>query len=87
MFAETLQMGRSSDPAGWRIRLDAKPGTVGLWKRIEVVVSDDGWLPLQEKHYDRRDQLARVMSYDDVRALGGRRILQKPYGEQLPRIC
>jgi outer membrane lipoprotein-sorting protein len=67
-------VGRSADPAGWQVRLDAKPGTVGLWKRIDLVISDDGWLPLEEKHYDRRGDLARVMRFDQVRNLGGRRI-------------
>ena len=46
--------GRSTDPPGWQLRLDAKPDTVGLWRRIDLVVSDDGWLPVVERHYDRR---------------------------------
>jgi outer membrane lipoprotein-sorting protein len=66
--------GRSTDPPGWQLRLDAKPGTVGLWRRIDLVVSDDGWLPLVERHYDRRGDLARVMRFDQVRTMGGRRI-------------
>ena len=31
--------GRSTDPPGWQLRLDAKPDTVGLWRRIDLVVS------------------------------------------------
>jgi outer membrane lipoprotein-sorting protein len=66
--------GRSEEPKGWRIRLEAKPGVVGLWKRIELVVSEENGLPVQEKSYDRRERLSRVMTYDEVRELGGRRI-------------
>jgi outer membrane lipoprotein-sorting protein len=62
---------RSEAPPGWWLTLDVKPGVVGRWARIELLVSD-GRLPVEERHYDRKGRLARTMRFDDVRVLGGR---------------
>jgi hypothetical protein len=65
-------IGPSQTPAGWIIRFIAKPGVVGLWKRIEWIVSPDGMLPLQAEYYDRKDRLSRTMTWSDVKDLGGK---------------
>jgi hypothetical protein len=67
-------VGRSEDPPGWTIRFNAKPGTVGLWKRLELVVSLDGWIPLVATYYDRKDRLSRTMFWEEVKDFDGRRI-------------
>jgi outer membrane lipoprotein-sorting protein len=64
---------RSEAPAGWWLTLTVKPGVVGRWAKIQVLVSDD-MLPVEERHYDRKGRLARTMRFDDVRVLGGRRL-------------
>jgi hypothetical protein len=64
---------RSDAPPGWWLMLDVKPGVVGRWARIDLLVSDER-LPVEERHYDRKGRLARTMSFDDVRVLGGRRL-------------
>ena len=64
---------RSSDPAGWWIRLDVKPGIVGRWARIDTLITDD-LLPVEEQHFDRKGRLARTMVFDEVTLLGGRRL-------------
>jgi outer membrane lipoprotein-sorting protein len=64
---------RSEDPKGWWLDLEVKPDVVGRWARIEVLIGDD-WLPVEERHYDRKGRLARTMRFDDVKTLGGRRI-------------
>jgi len=66
--------GRSEDPAGWQIRFDAKADTVGLWKRLEVIMSEDGRIPLLARFYDQKDRHARTIHWDDVKILGGRRL-------------
>jgi hypothetical protein len=66
--------GPSNEPAGWVVRFNARPGLVGLWSRIELVLSEDGTIPLQARYFDRRDRLARTMRWDDVREFDGRRI-------------
>jgi outer membrane lipoprotein-sorting protein len=70
----TSRLGaRSTSPAGWWIQLEVKPDVVGRWARIELLVSDET-LPIEEKHFDRRGRLARTMTFDDIRTLGGRRL-------------
>lgn len=70
----TARVDRRSDaPAGWWLTLDVKPGVVGRWARIELLVSDER-LPIEERHYDRKGRLARTMRFDAVRVLGGRRL-------------
>jgi outer membrane lipoprotein-sorting protein len=64
---------RSESPAGWWVTLEVKPGVVGRWSRIEMLVSDER-LPVEERHFDRKGRLARTMSFDDLRVLGGRRL-------------
>jgi outer membrane lipoprotein-sorting protein len=64
---------RSDTPAGWWLHLEVKPGVVGRWSRIELLVSD-ARLPVEERHYDRKGHLARTMRFADVRVLGGRRL-------------
>jgi outer membrane lipoprotein-sorting protein len=66
--------GRSEDPAGWKIELTAKPGLIGLWQRIEYVLDVDGNLPLEACFYDRKNRLARIMRFDEVKIFNGRRI-------------
>ena len=70
----TARVDRRSDtPPGWWLTLDVKPGVVGRWARIDLLVSDER-LPVEERHYDRRGRLARTMHFDDVKVLGGRRL-------------
>ena len=64
---------RSESPPGWWLTLEVKPGVVGRWARIELLVGDDR-LPIEERHFDRRGRLARTMRFDEVAVLGGRRL-------------
>jgi hypothetical protein len=64
---------RSDAPPGWWLDLEVKPGIVGRWARIELLVDDEG-LPVEERHFDRKGRLARTLRFDEVKALGGRRI-------------
>ena len=59
------------------IRLDAKSGVVGLWKRIEVlfdVKDPDQPLPLSAVYFDRRLREARTMTFDEIKTFDGRTI-------------
>ncbi len=66
--------GRSEDPPGWLIRLDARPGAVGLWEKFELLVSEDGTIPILARYYDRKNRLARTIHWDNVQEFDGRRI-------------
>lgn len=67
-------VGRSEVPAGWLVRFDAKPGIVGLWERLELVLSDDGTLPVAARYYDRKGRLARVCTWSEVKVCDGKPI-------------
>lgn len=71
-FVATLE-GRAESPAGWKLSLVAKPGVVGRWAKLELVV-DDELLPVQMTYFDRRGRLARTMTFDEVKVLGGRKV-------------
>ena len=60
-------VGQSEDPNGWLIELEAKPDIVGLWKKLEVVVSKDGRIPIVTRYFDRKGRLARTLHYSEVK--------------------
>jgi len=70
-------VGPSTDPNGWLIELAAKPDVVGLWKKLEVIVSEDGRIPLVARYYDRKGRLARTLYYSDVKNFDGHIIPSK----------
>ncbi|MCK4473635.1 MAG: outer membrane lipoprotein-sorting protein [Anaerolineae bacterium] len=67
-------VGHSTDPPGWKVRLDARPDVVGLWERVEIVFSYDDKLPVQSQFFDRKGRLSRTMRLEEVKDIGGRRI-------------
>lgn len=67
-------VGPSEQPKGWLVRFTAKPDIVGLWNRFELILSEDARIPIEAKYYDRKDRLARVMRWSDVRVFDGKRI-------------
>jgi outer membrane lipoprotein-sorting protein len=64
----------SRDPAGWEVRMTARPEAVGLWSAVEMVFEPKTYLPVLARFYDRRGRLSRTMVFDEVKTLGGRRV-------------
>ena len=71
---ESEVVGRSEDPPGWKVRMNARPDAVGLWNSVEMVFAYDDWLPVMAQFFDRKDRLSRTMRFEEVKVLGGRRI-------------
>jgi hypothetical protein len=67
-------VGESKEPDGWLIQFTAKPDVVGLWSRFELVVSPDGQQPLVSRWYNRKGELSRTLTWDEVRVLDGKRL-------------
>jgi outer membrane lipoprotein-sorting protein len=65
-------VGRCEDPNGWLVRFTAKPDTVGLWKRFDLVLSPDGRLPIRAKYFDRKLRHARTFYWDKVKKFDNR---------------
>ncbi len=70
-------VGHSEDPNGWLISFEARPDVVGLWNKFELIVSDDGKIPVQAGYYDRKDRLARKIFWSDVKDFDGHVIPSK----------
>ncbi len=70
-------IGQSVDPNGWLIKLEAKPDIVGLWEKLELVVSKDGRIPLVARYFDRKGRLARTFQYSEVKNFNGHIIPSK----------
>ncbi len=51
-----------------------KPDAAVVWGRIVFRVRKADFLPAREEFYDERGTLIRVMTFSDVRALGGRAV-------------
>ena len=54
-----------------------KPDAPVVWGRIMFRVRKSDFIPVREEFYDERGALVRVMSFSDVRSLGGRTIPTK----------
>jgi outer membrane lipoprotein-sorting protein len=67
-------VGPSEQPKGWLVKFTAKPDIVGLWNRFELILSEDAQVPIEAKYYDRKDRLARVLHWSDVKVFDGKRI-------------
>lgn len=70
-------VGPSESPAGWLVRFTAKADTVGLWSKIDLILSEDGRLPVQAEYFDRRERLSRTIYWDEVKTLDGRELPTK----------
>jgi len=69
---ESSWAGRSDSPSGFLLRMTAREGVVGRWARIDMVMRDDGAVPLEARYFDRRGRLARTMAFDEIRDVDGR---------------
>ena len=56
------------------VELLPKPDAAVVWGRLVLLVRKADFLPAREEFYDERGTLVRVMTFSDVRILGGRSI-------------
>ena len=63
--------------AAYVVELLPKPEAAVVWGRIVFRVRKADFLPVREEFYDERGTLVRVMTFSDVRLLGGRTIPTK----------
>ena len=67
-------MEQAPDAKGWRVRFTAKPDVVGLWNRFELLLSEDGDVPIEAQFFDRKDRLARTLYWTEVKVWEERKI-------------
>jgi outer membrane lipoprotein-sorting protein len=56
------------------ITCEPKPEAAVVWGRVIAVVNREDLLPIRLEYYDEGLDLARTMTFSDVRDLGGRRV-------------
>ncbi len=56
----------------WEFVLTPKPEAAVVWGRIEEQIRQDDLMPVWARYYDDRGELARSISFDDFREMGGR---------------
>lgn len=60
------------DTAVYVVEANPKPDAAVVWGRIMLRVRISDLLPVSQEFYDERGQLVRIMTFSDVRSLGGR---------------
>lgn len=58
--------------AVWEFVLTPKPEAAVVWGRVEEQVRQDDLMPVWARYYDDRGELARTMTFEDFRVMGGR---------------
>lgn len=56
----------------WRVTLTPRPRAVVVWGRIDMLVDRATCLPLLERFHDEEGELARTMTFGDIRKVGWR---------------
>lgn len=61
------------EPVGtWVIESTPKPDAPVVWGKVMVAVRAADEMPLEVKYFDEQGELARTMTFSDVKAMGGR---------------
>jgi outer membrane lipoprotein-sorting protein len=61
-----------NNASAYRIEAVPKPDAAVVWGKIIFTVRQDNLIPLKEEFFSERGELARTMTFSDVRAIGGR---------------
>jgi len=74
-WSEDYQMTRGPDEEGLVVAVfEPKPEAPVTWQRVEVRFDKQSRLPVQQVYFDEKGRRARVMVFDEVKVIGGRRI-------------
>jgi ubiquinone/menaquinone biosynthesis C-methylase UbiE/outer membrane lipoprotein-sorting protein len=76
-YTQRLVAGDTSDAAVYVVECSPKPDAAVVWGRIVMRVRRSDFLPVREEFYDERGALVRVLTFSDIRTLGGRTIPTK----------
>ena len=60
--------------AVYQVEAIPKPDAAVVWGRILYWVRKSDFMPLKQEFFNERGELVRVMSFSDVRSVGGRRL-------------
>lgn len=67
-----LGVERPDGVSAYRVQSIPKPEAAVVWGKIVYFIRAADRLPLKQEYYDERGELIKVMTFSDVRTLGGR---------------
>ncbi len=73
-YAYELLPSDSGDEDLWYINCIPREDLAVVWGNIVIAVRKNDHLPAWQKFYDEKDELMRVMTYSEIKDLGGRMI-------------
>lgn len=73
-YTAKLVTPQGAEPDLYYIELRPKEQTVSVWGRIVTAVKKEGYLPVRQEYYDEDGKKMRIMTFTDVKELGGRTI-------------
>lgn len=76
-YTQRIIASEAAGDAIYVVEATPKPDAAVVWGKILFWVRKADFIPLKEEFYDERGELVRVMSFSDVRALGGRTVPTK----------
>lgn len=56
----------------WQVEAVPKPEAAVVWGKIIYWVRRDNYIPVKEEFYSERGELIRIMTFSDVKTMGGR---------------
>jgi len=69
-----LAVAPADGQPAWQVEAVPKPDAAVVWGRVVYWVRKGDFVPLKQEFYDERGELVRVLSFSDVRSIGGRRL-------------
>ena len=81
-FHKVLREERFKGFDAYRVELLPKPDAPVVWGKIVTMVRKGDFVPLQHEFFNERGELIRVMTFSDIRKVGGRTL--PTYWEMVP---
>jgi len=63
-----------NSPKYFFIKLTPRKNTLSLWSKIVLVVRKKDLLPVREEYYNEKGELVRVLYFEDIGIIGGRKL-------------
>ncbi len=65
---------KDANPEYYYIELIPKKTTASVWGKIILVVEKNGLLPVRQEFYDEKGNKMRIMTFSEVKEMGGRKL-------------
>ncbi|RZI40090.1 outer membrane lipoprotein-sorting protein [Herbaspirillum sp. HC18] len=71
-YTHTVQESVQDGVATWRVEATPKPDAAVVWGKIVYWVRENDVIPLKEEFYSESGDLVRVLTFSEIRSVGGR---------------